>query len=52
MVKKAFLECADLFEKVAVTQSPDDLERLKEEQSRLIKLDVEMFYFDRMTGHI
>ena len=52
MVQKAFSDCADLLKKVARTQSSEDLNHLKEEQSRLIKLDVEMFCFDGMTGHI
>jgi hypothetical protein len=52
VVEKAFEECGPLLEKVARTQSPDDLAQLKAEQSELIKLDVEMFYFDRATGHI
>jgi hypothetical protein len=52
VIEKAFRECEPLFQKVARTQSPDDLRRLKEEQSELIKLDVEMFYFDRATGLI
>jgi hypothetical protein len=49
---KAFMECEPLFKKVARTQSPDDLAALKAEQSRLIKADVETFYFDRTTGLI
>ena len=52
VVEKAFADCDPLLKKVARTQSADDLERMKEEQSRLIKLDVEMFFFDRMTGQI
>jgi len=52
VVQKAFSDCADLLKKVARTQSSEDLNHLKEEQSRLIKLDVEMFCFDGMTGHI
>jgi hypothetical protein len=52
VVQKAFQDCDPLFKKVARTQSPDDLERMKEEQTGLIKLDVEMFYFDRATGLI
>jgi hypothetical protein len=52
VVAKAFADCEPLFRKVARTQSPDDLEQLKEEQSRLIEADVEIFYFDKATGLI
>lgn len=52
VIEKAFADCDALFRKVARTQSSDDLQHLKDEQSELIKLDVEMFYFDRATGQI
>ena len=52
VAKKAFDECDALFRKVARTQSPDDLERLRSEQTELIKRDVEIFFYDHATGHI
>lgn len=52
VIEKAFRDCEPLLVKVDRTQSAEDIQQMKEEQSQLIKLDVEMFYFDRVTGQI
>jgi hypothetical protein len=52
VVDKAFEDCAEQLNAVARTQSPDDLRRLREQQTLLIRQDVETFYWDRMTGQI
>jgi len=52
VVEKAFGDCADKLKAVSRTQSPDDVHRLQDEQRSLIKQDVEIFYWDNVTGHI
>jgi hypothetical protein len=52
VVEKAFNDCAEKLKAASRTQSPEDIRRLQEEQRGIIKQDVEMFYWDNMTGHI
>ncbi|MDP9421631.1 MAG: hypothetical protein M3Q19_02140 [Pseudomonadota bacterium] len=52
VVKRAFEECAEKMKAVSRTQSPDDIHDLLEEQRRLIRQDVEIFFIDNVTGHI
>lgn len=52
VVRRAFEECEALLVAVARTQSADEIERLRQQQSELIRADVEIFYWDHMTGHI
>ena len=48
IVEKAFKDCAEHLPK----QSPDEIDTLKSEQTQLIKLDVEMFYWDIVAHRI
>ena len=52
IVEKAFTDCAEKLKAASRTQSPEDIQRLQHEQRGLIKQDVEIFYWDNVTGHI
>ena len=52
IVRRAFADCEALLAVVDRTQSAEDIEHLRKQQSQLIRNDVEIFYWDQMTGHI
>jgi len=52
VAEKAFADCAAQLRKVAARQGPAEVEQLKQEQTQLIKIDVEMFYWDIVANRI
>jgi hypothetical protein len=52
VVEKAFADCAEHLRPIAARQAPVDVETLVAGQRRLIRMDVEMFYWDIVAHRI